>query len=70
MRGFSFRYCHGKEAGPCPGPCCGADFAQQQGLLSLPPSLLWDLSLHLEVEFPPWGDLLRAFFSNGQSLLM
>lgn len=25
---------------------------------------------HLQAELPPWGDLLRAFFSNGQSPLL
>lgn len=48
----------------CWGCPCPAEY------LSYPPPSSCDLSPHLQVGFPPWGDLLRAFFSKGQSLLM
>lgn len=64
--GFSSRYCRGGDTGPLLlEPATGADLALNCCLLSSS-----DLSPHPGVGLPPWGDLLRAFFSKGQSLLM
>lgn len=69
VRVSSFRYCPRRRAGPLPlRTGCWANSALCRiKVIPLPPC---DLSLHLLVELPPWGDLLRAFFSSGQSLLM